>query len=153
MKATHPPTHLIGRHLQPPADPAMTPAVLLRGAALYLQRHGWTTGDLFDLLSDQPFPPACALGAINVCAHGRPILCTDDGADDADSDAAITALRVFAAYLDPDYGTDTLFHETSAIDIVAAFNDDPATTLDELVTLLGEAADDWDRAHPTGGAR
>jgi hypothetical protein len=42
-----------------------------RGAALYLTRYGWLQGDFFDLLADAAFPPACSLGAINICAHGR----------------------------------------------------------------------------------
>jgi hypothetical protein len=132
MKATHHPRNLIARHLDPPAtaDPELTPALLLRGAALYLQRHGRTTGEFFDLLSDEAFPPACAGGAVNIAAHGRPILSSDDGTEDAVTDAAITALRVFAAYLDTDYATGS--GEVSAIDIVAAFNDDPNRTDQEV---------------------
>ncbi len=151
MKATHNPP--IPADLNTPGldlvDPVLTPAVLLRGAALYLQRHGWIRGEFFDLLTEAAFPPACSLGAINICAHGRPILCSDDGSQDTDTDAAITAMRVLAATLDPDYGTG----ETSAIDIVSAFNDHPDRTLDDIVQALTEAADDWDRAHPAGGAR
>ena len=153
MKATHPPTNLIGLHLEPPdtADPALTPADLLRGAALYLWRHGWLQGDFFDLLDDQPFPRACTLGAINICAHGRPILGSDDTAEDDLTDAAIRAMRVLAAHLDPDYGQPD--NPTSAIDIVSGWNDDDCRTLPDVVDALRDAADDYDRTHPTGGAR
>ena len=74
MKATHTPPIL-------DLDTGMTPADLLRNAALYLRRHGRITGEFFDLLADSAFPPACTLGAINICAHGRAILCSDDGSD------------------------------------------------------------------------
>lgn len=144
MKATHqPPT--------PDSDTGMTPADLLRSAALYLFLHGWHHGEFFDLLSDKPFPPACTLGAINICAHGRPILCSDDGSQDADTDAAITAARLLAASLDSDYASGNT--EVSAIDIVSGFNDHDGRTIGEVIEALTEAADDWDRAHPTRGAR
>src|SRR4051812_36163506 len=97
MQRTHQPT------LTPSTDPAMTPAMLLRGAARYLQTHGWIKGEFFDVLTDAAFPPACSLGAINICAHGRPILGSEDTAEDTNTDAAIRAMRVFAAYLDPTY--------------------------------------------------
>ena len=159
MKATHKPA--IPADLSTPipdvTDPVMTPAVLLRGAALYLRWHGWTAGEFF-ANSDQhrPFPAACSLGAINICAHGRPILCSDDGAQDDDTDAAIIAIRVFAASLDPDYGLGSADYgqgSSSAIDIVSGWNDDPARTADDVIQALTEAADDWDRTHPAGGAR
>jgi hypothetical protein len=144
MKATHNPPI-------PDRDTATTPADLLRGAALYLRRHGRITGEFFDLVADSAFPPACTLGAINICAHGRPILCSDDGTQDADTDAAITAARLLAASLDSDYATGNT--AVSAIDIIAGFNDDPDTTDDDAINALTEAADDYDRAHTTGGAR
>lgn len=144
MKATHTLPHL-------ELDTAMTPADLLRGAALYLRRHGRITGEFFDLFADTAFPPACTLGAINICAHGRPILSSDDGTQDDDTDAAIRAMRVFAAFLDTDYNIGV--NDTSAIDIISAFNDNPDTTDDHIILALTEAADDYDRTHPTGGAR
>jgi hypothetical protein len=151
VKATHnPPTPAALAHLTMPdnADPALPPSLLLRCAATYIDTYGRTTGEFFDLLADTTFPPACASGAINIAAHGRPALCADTDADDAVTDAAITAMRVLAASLDPDYGTG----ETSAIDIIAAFNDHPDTTDTDVITALNEAADEWDHLHP-GGAQ
>jgi hypothetical protein len=144
MKATHQPT------LTPATDP-MRPSALLRGAATYIETYGRTTGEFFDLLSDQQFPPACAAGAIGIAAHGRPVLCSDESTEDTASDAAITAMRVFAASLDGDYANGD--HSTSAIDIIGAVNDNPKTSDTDIVMALNEAADDWDRAHPIGGAR
>ena len=152
MKATHNPLEQAARHLRFPdtADPALTPGLLLRCAAHYLSTYGRTVGEFFDLLSDQPWPPACATGAINIAAHGKAILCADDQAEDAVTDAAIAAIRVFAASLDVDYANgDT---STSAIDIIAFFNDHPNTTTAQVVQALTDAADDWDRLHPGGAA-
>jgi hypothetical protein len=147
MKATHHP-------LTSDLGTGMTPAELLRGAALYLTRHGWLQGDFFDLLAEAAFPPACSLGAINICAHGRPILGSDDTAEDAHTDAAIRAIRMFAASLDPEYAaTAGTPYGTSAIDVVSDWNDHDGRTLDDVITALTDAADDWDRTHPTGGAR
>ena len=153
MKATHKPPTTTAPHLTIPAsaDPALPPSLLLRCAATYIEIYGRTTGEFFDLLSAQPFPPACAGGAINIAAHGRPVLCSDDGTDDAVTDAAITAMRVFAASLDPDFAAGD--HSVCAIDIVSGFNDDPHTTDTDVILALTEAADDWDRAHIPGGAR
>ncbi|BFU43389.1 hypothetical protein [Krasilnikovia sp. MM14-A1004] len=146
MKATHKPPTL-------DHQPDATPAELLHGAAAYLRRHGWIQGDFFDLLTDEAFPPACAMGAINVCAHGRPTLGSDDTADDTLTDAAIRAKRVLAAYLDPEYLTDGLLHERSAIDIIGDWNDQDGMTTELVAASLDDAADDWDRLHTTGGAR
>ena len=148
MKATHIPQIL-------DLDTGMTPADLLRGAALYLTRHGWEQGEFFDLMFEDAFPPACSLGAINICAHGRPILCSDDAAEDPNTDAAIRAMRVLAAYLDPDYvqNVDIFAYVGSAIDIVSGWNDHEDRTMAEVIETLTDAADDWDRAHTTGGAR
>jgi hypothetical protein len=154
VKATHnPPNPAASAHLTIPdsADPALPPSLLLQCAATYIATYGRTTGEFFDMLADTAFPPACAGGAINIAAHGRPILCADDDADDAVTDAAITAMRVFAASLDADYGNGT--GDTSAIDIIAAFNDNPHTTDTDVIAALNEAADEWDRAHPAGGAQ
>jgi hypothetical protein len=147
VKATHTPPFI-------DPDTGMTPGELLRGAALYLQRHGWLQGDFFDLLAEAAFPPACAIGAINICAHGRPILGSDDTADDAHTDAAIRAMRVLAAYLDPYYADTTgIPYGPSAIDVVSDWNDHDGRTLHDVVTALTDAADDWDSTHQTRGAR
>jgi hypothetical protein len=147
MKATHNPPIL-------ELDTGTTPADLLRGAALYLNRHGWLQGDFFDLLAEANFPPACSLGAINIAAHGRPILGCDSTADDELTDSAIRATRVLAAYLYPEYETvDTFAYQVSAIDIVSGWNDEDGRTLTEVIETLTDAADDWNRAHTTGGAR
>ncbi|WP_067504099.1 hypothetical protein [Actinoplanes sp. TFC3] len=148
MKATQQPTTTTD------LDPDMTPGVLLRSAAIYLQRYGWIRNDFFDLTNEVNFPPACALGAINVCAHGRPILGSDDTADDDNTDTAIRGVRVFAAYLDPEYDSaDTVTWKASAFDVVSQWNDEQDRTIKDVTAALNDAADEWDSTHHTRGAR
>jgi hypothetical protein len=149
MKATH----------QPPTldhQPGTSPADLLRGAALYLTRHGWTQGQFFDLLADTdgPFMPACASGAIITAASGRCLpngLLTDDD-QHPDALAAMRAMRVFADWIDGGYVPVDGF-PASSIDVIGDWNDHDGRTLTEVIEALTDAADDWDRTHHTGGAR
>ena len=152
MKATH----------QSPTlddEPGMTPADLLRGAAVYLKRHGWTKGQFFEQLADTdgPFVPACASGAIMTVAHGQCVpngIIRYDETTDPNAAAAARAMRVFANWLDSDYISDSVeVLPVSYLDVIGDWNDDKGRTLDEVVQALTDAADDWDRAHPTGGAR
>lgn len=149
MKATHtPPTTT--------AEPGITPADLLHGAALYLTAHGWTQGQFFDLLADTdgPFPPACASGAIMTAATGRCLadgIYTLDGDDNPETIAAIRAMRVFAGFLDLEYSP--AVSPISAIDVIGDWNDYDGRTLDEVVECLTDAANDWQTAHTTGGTR
>ena len=64
---------------------------------------------------------------------------------------AIRAMRVFAAFLDLEYTGNA--YDTSAIDVIGDWNDHDGRTLDEVIETLTDAADDWARAHPAGGAR
>jgi hypothetical protein len=150
MKATHEPSTTT-------ADPVMTPAALLRAAAVYLQQHGWTQHQFYDLVANinGPFPPACVSGAVMTAATGRCLasgLCTLDGDEDPETIAAMRALRVFAAWLDLEY-TSTDFYETSAIDVIGDWNDHDGRTLDEVTETLTDAANDWDTINHPGGVR
>ena len=138
MKATHPPA----------TRTAVEPAELLHAAALYLKRHGWTQGEFFDLLSDQPFPPACAAGAITIAAYGRCIADSLFDLDDPANDDAIRAMRLFAGWLDGTYDP----YETSAIDIIGDYNDHETRTVDEVVDALRTAADEY-AARPVRAAQ
>jgi hypothetical protein len=150
MKATH----------QTPTidhDTALTPADLLRGAALYLQRHGWTKGQFFDQLAatNGPFLPACASGAIMTAAHGQCVpngIIAHDETTNPDAAAAARAMRVFANWLNNGY-IPLDQYPVSSIDVIGDWNDDKGRTLDDVVQALNDAANDWETAHPTGGAR
>ncbi|GLW31884.1 DUF6197 family protein [Actinoplanes regularis] len=57
-----------------PADEsADTYPAVLRGAALYLERHGWIQGSYYDGTSGVFTPPACSVGAIGMVCYGGPV--------------------------------------------------------------------------------
>jgi hypothetical protein len=133
------------------ADP--TPAGLLRGAATYLETHGWCQGTLYQAGPDMTAPPACAVGALYITGCGRPA-----GAVETvvlvDPDGRIrTALRVLTGYLADRHGVDTAWCDDKFVAYEATigdWNDADTRTLPEVTTALREAADEWDRIH--GGA-
>jgi len=133
----------------------VTPADILRYAALYLYRHGWHQGDMF-ADPDQPTPPACAQGAIRMAVCGSPTV-----AYTADTslmvDRAIGEFACWLAWNDPGYLDEfkqfDLHDDDTALDQVAGdWNDEPDRTADEVIAALNAAADSWDRIHP-GGAQ
>jgi len=132
----------------PPTTAEPTPADILRGAAAYLQLHGWTQGDFYDLTIDAPFPPADVAGAIRVAILGdlsgfnRVI---DPHTDDYRQITA--AQRLLAGHVDPEREPEML----GSIDILTDWNDEEHRTVEQVIAALTDAADDWDRIH--GGAR
>ncbi|WP_456049081.1 DUF6197 family protein [Actinoplanes sandaracinus] len=143
MQATHNPPLTA-------SDTGMTPAELLRGAALYLQHRGWTTHQFYDLVGGDagPFPPACAVGALYVAAYGNIRLFIYDQLAKP-GDAVRAAGRFFAAYLDPEYDTTG----TTYIDVISDWNDFEGQTLADVIEALTDAATEWDGIHCAGGAR
>lgn len=138
----------------PPAD--VTPADTLRGAALYLERHGWNQSAPFDFKRDNhsPFPPACTLGAITMAVYGQPVSVEDrQRGDIAAADIWEKAVGCLVDFLWQDgrvpefdyYGA--LF--CSKTEIVADWNDDATQTLPDVLAVLRAAADDYDWAHAT----
>lgn len=131
MKATHtPPTATAS---QP------TPADLLRMAALYLVRHGWTQEDYYTVVFDALTPRACVTGALAMATYGTPVDLpyVADRPEQADYRAALTAL---VEYLD-----------LAGVGEVFLWNDAPIRTADEVIDTLNAAADQWDTAHNPGG--
>jgi hypothetical protein len=140
MKATH----------QPPTGVPVTPAVILRGAAVYLQQHGWTRGAFFDPDDDGPFPAACATGAIRMAIHGDLTQTFSALPDDSEQRKLIgKAQRHLAAHLHDGFDPE----ETSSIDVIGDWNDDEQRTLADVVDALNDAANAWDRGHPMIGQR
>jgi hypothetical protein len=136
MQATHtPPTT---------AAAEATPADLLRGAAAYLNTHGWYQGGFYDPFHTDPFPPACALGALRMAAFGRDDALADLHHTDPTAAIARAARTLLAGHVDPDFSPGG---ETSSIDIVGDWNDHQTRTATDVTTALEDAADEWDRLH------
>jgi hypothetical protein len=139
----------------PPTGVQVTPADLLRCAALYLRRHGWHQGTYYNNLfpSDFPTPPACAAGAIGIACAGHTVehFCQLD--PDALADYLAT-LAAFVDYLDDFYPLFLVDEDGFVIDEHTSpysWNDDPARTAEQVITALESAADEWDRLHTQGG--
>ncbi|MEV7232299.1 hypothetical protein AB0M79_35660 [Polymorphospora sp. NPDC051019] len=140
MKATH----------QPPTRD-ITPAELLRNAAVYLDRHGWHQGFLLDLDADTPYPPACAMGAIRMAATGNADDVTTATIPADDYTACLIAQAILANHLEPDYDHTTDIEADLNFEVISDWNDDTERARDDVTTALRDAADIWDRQHPAGG--
>ncbi|MDQ7910212.1 hypothetical protein RB614_37525 [Phytohabitans sp. ZYX-F-186] len=134
-------------------EPVITPADTLRGAALYLIRHGWHQRDLFDLTNPEvAFPPACGLGGIRMATIGRAEVTADLVTDEAvaNFDQAVMA---FADHLFTDYGQPDPTASAGADDmpwpeqIVADWNDAYDRNVSQVVAALQGAAYQWDNRH------
>ncbi|MEV0427907.1 hypothetical protein [Micromonospora sp. NPDC050495] len=140
---------------KPPALAPVTPADLLRMAALYLRRHGWHQGTYYNALfpSDFPTPPACAAGAIGIACAGHRV----EHFAQLDPDALADYLATLAAlvdYLDTHEPLFLVDEDGFVIDEHTSpysWNDDPARTAEQVITALDAAADEWDRLHTQGG--
>ncbi|MEV6817052.1 hypothetical protein [Micromonospora sp. NPDC051296] len=138
------------QHPTPGALADLTPADTLRCAARYLELRGWAQGSLYQRTTDTPFPPACVTGAIGMAVDGDCVW-----AALGDSPEVDRALRFLADYLQRDGRVrESDYHGAlcySDHEIVADWNDDATQTLPDVLAILGDAADDYDRAH--GGTR
>ncbi|NJP30677.1 DUF6197 family protein [Micromonospora thermarum] len=143
MKATHKP------HTLAP----VTPADLLRMAALYLRRHGWHQGTYYNTTPDTLTPPACAAGAIGIACAGHRVEHFAQLDPDALADYLAT-LGALVDYLDAFHPLFLVDEDGFVIDEHTSpysWNDDPARNAEQVITALEAAADEWDRLHTTGG--
>ncbi|MFY1675064.1 DUF6197 family protein [Plantactinospora sp. WMMB334] len=133
----------------------LTPAVILRCAARYLELHGWIQDSYHQPNTTDPFPPACAVGAISMAIYGY------RDAVPSDRTTALSAawrllertIRVLDNHID---ATEDLPGEldgdTPYGDPVSyGWNDLPCQTRERVIAALRTAADDYDRTH--GGTR
>ncbi|MEV0810678.1 hypothetical protein [Micromonospora sp. NPDC050200] len=139
----------------PPTAARVTPADLLRCAALYLRRHGWTQSSYYDIYApaDYPTPPACAAGAIGIACAGHRVEHFSQLDPDALADYLAT-LGVFVDYLDTTTPVFLADEDGFVIDEHTSpysWNDDPARTAEQVITALEAAADEWDRLYTQGG--
>ena len=117
----------------------VTPAVTLRAAALYLDRHGWCQGSYYEQTATLFTPAACTVGAIGMVCYGSPVDAPAQHFDDpgwGDFEAAVAFLD---RYLIGPYDLD-----------VYSFNDAHGRTAEQVTTALRSAADEWDRTHGGG---
>ncbi|MFI7541093.1 hypothetical protein [Actinoplanes sp. NPDC049599] len=134
---------------------AVTPADILRGAARYLEEHGWHRGAYYGGTDTNPFPPADVIGAIAMAAYGdrqglyHPLACAEATRDFR------RAANVFCDYL---ARTEPMCRLSGDQDIDLdlelspfVWNDDPHRHGLHVVLALNAAAKDYDRIH--GGTR
>ncbi|MEU4714087.1 hypothetical protein AB0F73_10625 [Micromonospora purpureochromogenes] len=137
----------------PPTGVQVTPADLLRMAALYLRRHGWHQGTYYAPTADSITPPACAAGAIGIACAGHRVehFSQLDGDTLADY---LAALAAFVDYLDttaPVFFIDEDGYLLDEHTSPYSWNDDPGRTAEQVITALLAAADEWDSLHTSGG--
>ncbi|KAB1940599.1 hypothetical protein F8271_15785 [Micromonospora sp. ALFpr18c] len=129
-----------------PAQVQVTPADLLRMAALYLRRHGWHQGTYYAKTPDTLTPPACAAGAIGIACAGYRVEHFSQLDPDALADY-LAALGVFVDYLDttaPVFFIDEDGYLLDEHTSPYSWNDDPARTAEQVITALETAATHWD---------
>jgi hypothetical protein len=125
-----------------PTDVDRTPADVLRGAALYLQLHGWTQSVMYAANLPIVTPPACAIGAIGMVAFGeRATTALVDRAEWRDYQRATNALADYLYTVD---GTEEDFS-------VGAWNDTPGRSAGQVIAALNAAADEWEAQHTAPG--
>ncbi|WP_433342364.1 DUF6197 family protein [Micromonospora sp. CA-111912] len=137
----------------PPATGMVTPADLLRMAALYLRRHGWHQGTYYAPTIDILTPPACAVGAIGMACAGHRV----EHFYGLDPDTQVTfrqTVGILTVYLDataPVFFIDEDGYLLDEHTSPYSWNDDPTRTAEQVITALENAATEWDRLHTTGG--
>ncbi len=124
----------------------VTLADILRGAARYLELRGWTQRNYYTNAAD-PFPPACAFGAIGLAAHGRLItIPTEYGPGIRDCRRAIDYLTRYLEDIgDIAYGDEWSPEPTNPFE----WNDRDSQTAETVIATLRAAADNYDRDHAT----
>ncbi|WDZ86374.1 DUF6197 family protein [Micromonospora cathayae] len=144
MKATH----------NPPTGEPATPAEVLRGAALYLSRHGWIQG-MYYLPTDwtDPTPPACLVGAIGMACEGRQAKHLTEVHPDyrAVYRAAIAAMVAYLDLAHPIHLVDEDGYWLEEHSEPFAWNDSAGHTAEDVIDALNAAADEWEHRHATGG--
>lgn len=119
--------------------PLRPPAELLRSAADYLERHGWTQGNHYGNPNGTGRPPACALGAL---IYEAAIFRRADHYPEIR--AAGEALRAYLTGRLIDNGDYWRASEALANEITT-WNDHPTRTGREVIATLRAAANQLDQ--------
>jgi hypothetical protein len=144
-----------------PTPPAvavnLTPADILRGAARYLQLHGWTQGNLYadtgHTTNASPFGvAACALGAIGMAALGKRVQDDPEFPDEwREYQRASNALDDYLTITGAKNTVPAPNGESPDAASVGDWNDAPGRTAEEVIAALLAAADEWERQHTVPG--
>jgi hypothetical protein len=129
-------------------DLVVTPADILRGAACYLELHGWIQGDYYAFTAEVPFPPACVTGAIGMSAHGTRIEYPTRCSVSTSRDFRV-AFNYLSGYLADNGLVEIDATDPEEIGSVAPFgwNDADDQTAETVIATLRAAADEYDRQH------
>lgn len=144
MNLTH---HLSIRAADTDELEPVTPAEILRGAARYLEIHGWITRHYYSNAATS-FPPACVVGAIGMAAHGRMQASPQmSGSNARDCNKAVIYLTGHLV----DLGDIDLCPDDYATTPASLFdwNDHDGQSAESVITTLRAAADEYDWAHAT----
>jgi hypothetical protein len=132
--------------LQPDtAEVDTTPARVLRDAATYLDRHGWTQSTFYTYRDTATMPAACALGAIRMAVYGYPVDCSQRLADAAALRLTIAAIQLLAEQIGVEIDPDDL----DPVDEIAQWNDRSDRTRFDVVEALRTAG--TEPVHIPGG--
>jgi hypothetical protein len=127
---------------------SVTPADILRGAARYLEIHGWIQGTFYAAFD--PFPAACADGAIGMAVYGQQCGFPGEGEDPRYPEYR-RALAWLVDYL-KNHGHD-VWPDVDPADIdsygpdLFVWNDQLGQTAETVIAALREAADEYDWQH------
>lgn len=121
--------------------PVVTPAAILRGAARYLEIHGWHRRDYY-ANTREPFPAADVAGAIGMAAHGgfHDVPCLN-GPNVRDYTLAYAYLTTYLV------DQDEIDRDDDPLSNVNQWNDDSARTAETVIATLRAAADEYDWQH------
>jgi hypothetical protein len=131
-------------HQQPePAQVDTTPARVLRDAATYLDRHGWTQGNFYKFFAHDPMPAACAVGAIRMAVYGKPVTGIDFIGEPDARTLCVRAEATLADHLGIDT-TDTDLRDLDTTDGIVRWNDHTNRTRFDITDALRAAAEACD---------
>jgi hypothetical protein len=134
----------------------ITPADILRGAATYLETHGWTQHVYYapepgynDGRPCQPFPPACADGALGMATYGYRSFIPSDNLGNPAFPLYRDAADFLGDYLERTEHTLTLklASDDWAVADLFTWNDTDGQTAEHVIATLRAAADDWTYTH------
>ncbi|MGN9913601.1 DUF6197 family protein [Phytohabitans sp. LJ34] len=125
----------------------VTPAEILRGAACYLQLHGWHQGSLYaDENPTNLTPAACAQGGMGMAAFGKRIPDTGHNVEMRDFRRASAFFNDYLNLVGAKPAP-TEDQEEWEGPSVGDWNDDPDRTFTQVHAALLAAADEWERTH------